>query len=125
VLCFTFDPVRYPYNRPYQGRYIFQKHYYPVVGDLRAEGEEFECARYIDTMDEVEFWVRNPERSRKGFSLQTSTDRFYPDFVCKLRDGRFLVIEYKGLVYASNDDSVEKTPSASYGRNAVGAWGYS
>jgi type III restriction enzyme len=107
-LCFTFDPVRYPYNRPYQGRYIFQKHYYPVVGDLRAEGEEFECARYIDTMDEVEFWVRNPERSRKGFSLQTSTDRFYPDFVCKLRDGRFLVIEYKGLVYASNDDSVEK-----------------
>jgi len=36
---------------------------------------------------------RSPQHS---FWLQTSTDRFYPDFVCKLRDGRILGVEYKG-----------------------------
>jgi len=118
-LCFTFDPLRYPYNRPYQGNYTWDKHYYHQVGDLKSTGglrllsrlrleEEFECARYIDTLDEVNHWVRNPERSSKAFSLQTSTDRFYPDFVCKLKDGRYLVVEYKGEVYRTNDDSKEK-----------------
>jgi type III restriction enzyme len=37
--------------------------------------------------------VRKPGAS---FSLQTSTDRFYPDFVCKLPDGRILIVENKG-----------------------------
>ena len=39
---------------------------------------------------------------------QTSTDRFYPDFVAETLDGRLLVVEYKGKDYASNDDSKEK-----------------
>lgn len=107
-LCFTFDPLRYPYNRPYQGTYKWRNHYYPLVGDLKASGEEFECARYIDTLDEIDCWIRNAERSSKAFSLQTSTDRFYPDFVCKLKDERYLVVEYKGEVYRTNDDSEEK-----------------
>jgi len=107
-LSFTFDPLRYPYNRPYQGNYQWKKHYYPQVGDLKAKGEEFECAQYIDTLDEVAYWVRNPDRSSKAFSLQTATDRFYPDFVCALKDGRYLVVEYKGEVYRTNDDSKEK-----------------
>lgn len=107
-LSFTFDPLRYPYNQPYQGNYTWKKHYYPQIGDLKATGEEFECARILDTLDEVAYWVRNPERSSKAFSLQTATDRFYPDFVCKLKDGRYLVIEYKGEVYRTNDDSREK-----------------
>ena len=32
----------------------------------------------------------------------------YPDFVAELNDGRLLVIEYKGQVYKTNDDSKEK-----------------
>lgn len=48
-------------------------------------------------MEEVEFWVRNlPKQPAFSFWLQTSTDRFYPDFVCKLKDGQILVVEYKG-----------------------------
>jgi type III restriction enzyme len=30
------------------------------------------------------------------FRLQTSTDWFYPDFLCQLTDGRILVVEFKG-----------------------------
>jgi type III restriction enzyme len=65
-------------------------------------------AVFIDTLPEVKFWVRNPVKSPKAFSLQTSTDRFYPDFVCLLHDGRRLVVEYKSERDWSNDDSKEK-----------------
>lgn len=48
---------------------------------------------------------------RKGeysFWLPTSSDRFYPDFVAMLNDGRILVVEYKGEHLWSNEDSKEK-----------------
>ena len=107
--CFTFDPKAYPYNQLYQGAYQFQKHYYPHVGDLDDKGEEFECAQFIDSMPEVKCWIRNLERRpQHSFWIQTSTDKFYPDFVCRLRDGRYLVVEYKGEHLWSNDDSKEK-----------------
>ena len=35
-------------------------------------------------------------------------NKCYPDIVCKLKDGRFLVVEYKGADRWSNDDSKEK-----------------
>jgi type III restriction enzyme len=109
--CFTFDPENYPYppNSLYAGRHNFRKHYYSVVGDLKSEGEEFECAQLLDTHPKVKRWVRNLEgRPKHSFWLQTSTDRFYPDFVCELTDGRFLVVEYKGSDRWSDDDSKEK-----------------
>jgi type III restriction enzyme len=40
--------------------------------------------------------------------LPTSTDRFYPDFVAELTDGRILVVEYKGQDRTDNTDSREK-----------------
>jgi len=109
-ICFSYaaDPRRYAYSKAYRGRYEFTKHYYPAIGDLEENGEEFECAQVIDRLDEVEFWVRNPvRRPGQSFWLQTSTDKFYPDFVCKLKDGRVLVVEYKGG-HLLNDDSKEK-----------------
>lgn len=108
-VCFSYDTVQYPYNMRYQGAYAFRKHYYPYIGDLKPAGEEFECAKFIDALPEVKFWVRNLERRPSySFWLQTSTDRFYPDFVCLLNDGRYLVVEYKGEDRWSNDDSKEK-----------------
>ncbi|HOF09133.1 MAG TPA: hypothetical protein PLV33_03960 [Opitutaceae bacterium] len=57
----------------------------------------------------MKWWVRNLDRQPvHSFWLQTSTDRFYPDFVCQLIDGRVLVVEYKGTDRSTNDDSKEK-----------------
>ncbi len=57
----------------------------------------------------MKHWVRNLERQPEtSFWLPTSTDRFYPDFVAELTDGRILVVEYKGADRYSNDDSREK-----------------
>ncbi len=98
-LVFTFAPDEYPapVNSLYRGMHQFKKHYYPDVGDLKSTGEEHECALVIDSLDEVKFWVRNLDsQPLRSFWLQTSTWRFYPDFVCKLTDGRILVVEYKG-----------------------------
>jgi type III restriction enzyme len=98
-LVFTYDPDEYPapVNSLYRGMHQFRKHYYPDVGDLKSEGEEHECAQVIDSMDEVETWVRNIDsQPTRSFWLQTSKGRFYPDFICKLKDGRILVVEYKG-----------------------------
>jgi type III restriction enzyme len=107
--CFSFPLEAYPYNVLYKGAYRFQKHYYPQVGDLEERGEEFNCAVFLDGLPEVKVWVRNLERRpNHAFWLQTSTDRFYPDFVCLLNDGRYLVVEYKGADRWSNEDSQEK-----------------
>ena len=108
---FRFQPEVYPYNTRYDGRYSFRKHYYPTVGELKDEGEEFECAKFIDNHSEVKYWVRNlpgPGREDSSFWLQTSTDKFYPDFVCQLTDGRQFVVEYKNVRDWSNEDSTEK-----------------
>lgn len=108
-VMFRFSPTDYPCSERYNGAYVFRKHYYKEVGDLRSEGEEFECAQYIDSLPAVKFWVRNLERRPDhAFWFQTSSDKFYPDFVCLLHDGRYLVVEYKGEDRWSNDDSKEK-----------------
>lgn len=107
--CFTYDGERYSPNWYYEGGYRFKKHLFRAIGELKKEGEEFECAVFLDQMDDVEVWIRNLERRLdSSFWLQTSTDRFYPDFVARLYDGRILVVEYKGEHLWSNDDSKEK-----------------
>ena len=103
---FEFDPERYAPNAYYDGPYQFNKHYCRRVGQL--DGEEFECAQFLDTLPEVWHWLRNAVRSETSFWLQTSTDRFYPDFVVLLNDGRVMLVEYKNERDWSNDDSKEK-----------------
>ena len=108
-ICFDFNEDRYAPNWYYEGAYRFQKHYFPLIGELKSEGEEFDCAVFLDQLDAVKCWVRNLERRPEGsFWLQTSSDKFYPDFVALLTDGRILVVEYKGEDRWSNDDSREK-----------------
>ena len=107
---FEFKPGLYPARPPlYGGRYTFRKHYYPQIEDIRVEGEEFFCARDIDNHPAVKFWVRNlVARPAASFRLPIAGGWFYPDFVVQLKDGRVLVVEYKGEVYKTNDDSREK-----------------
>lgn len=105
---FVFDGMNYPANSFYKGSYIFKNHFYPMVGELDSSGEEFECARALDSLPSVKRWVRNVVNPHYSFWLPTSTDRFYPDFVAELEDGKVFVVEYKGKVYVTNDDSQEK-----------------
>lgn len=107
--AFNYGKDTYAPRWYYSGRYQFQKHFYPNVGELKASGEEFDCAQALDGLPQVKHWVRNLElQPEHSFWLLTSSDRFYPDFVAELQDGRILVVEYKGDAYVTNDDSREK-----------------
>ncbi|PZO71241.1 MAG: hypothetical protein DI636_04310 [Pelagerythrobacter marensis] len=82
---FTFAEGRYLPPKPYTGRYAWQKHFYPRP-------------------DEIKDIVRGAH----SYWLPTSTDRFYPDFVAELTDGRTLVLEYKGAHLVNDPDTLEK-----------------
>ncbi len=104
--AFTFAPDNYPVNTRYQGAKHFDRHYYADIADMN--GEEADCAWLLDHLPGVRHWVRNLERRPdSAFWLQTRTDRFYPDFVAQLEDGRVLAVEYKGA-HLMNPDTDEK-----------------
>ncbi|OGA66263.1 MAG: hypothetical protein A3G81_18335 [Betaproteobacteria bacterium RIFCSPLOWO2_12_FULL_65_14] len=115
VRAINFRTMNYEPSWVYEGGFGFAKHYFgPKPGELRettptgAQTEEFKCAQFLDGMPEVKFWVRNLARKASSFRLQTSTDWFYPDFLCQLTDGRVLAVEYKGKDRYTADDAEEK-----------------
>jgi len=85
----------------YRGSYRFPKHFLgddqvPAFDGNEAGGDEMRAAQQIDAMPEIEYWVRNVSGHPNSFKLPTATGWTYPDFVGKLKDGRILVVEYKG-----------------------------
>ncbi len=95
---FVFHPDGYAPSRDYARANEFEKHYYPRCGDFDSD-EEAECAHWLDRAAQkgkIEFWVRNLVRKPTcSFFLPTIKDNFYPDFVCKLPNDKYLVVEYK------------------------------
>jgi type III restriction enzyme len=109
---FSFTADMYEGQLFYQGNYQFAKHFLgnhkvPLMDGGEA-GEEFQCAKALDAEPAVQFWLRNVSRHPASFRLPTSTDFFYPDFVALLKDGRLLVVEYKGAHLAETPDTKEK-----------------
>lgn len=111
----NFKTIEYAPGWTYDGAFQFKKHYFPgKPGELEERTpsgklkEEFRCAQFIDDLPEVEFWIRNLPRRDTSFRLQTSTDWFYPDFLCRLTDGRVMAIEYKGADRYDAADAEEK-----------------
>lgn len=111
----NFRTMGYEPSRVYEGGFQFQKHYFGArpgeLSEKTSDGqitEEFRCAQFLDDLSEVRFWVRNLPRKATSFRLQTSTDWFYPDFLCQLMDGRALAVEYKGKHLFDGVDAEEK-----------------
>lgn len=97
--CFAFGPEE-DYSPSNLALNTFQKHRYFRVGAMN--GDEAKVALALDALPSVEQWVRNLEHSRTTcFWLQASLSAFFPDFVAKLRDGRTLVVEFKGAHLAA------------------------
>ena len=95
----TFHPQAYSPSEDFSGDYDFRRHYYGRIGSFDSQ-EEFECACWLDQQAQkgrIEFWVRNLVRKEGcSFFLQKADNKFYPDFICKLPDGKILIVEYKG-----------------------------
>ena len=109
VFDFTFPARGYQYNWVYRGRTEFRKHYYPMVGDLKSEGEEYLCAAALDSLEGVRHWIRNVQQKRHSYRIPLKNGgNFFPDFVAELEDGKVLVVEYKGAHLAQAQDAEEK-----------------
>lgn len=73
----------------YRGKYRFS-HHYPgwdrvAAFDGKGEGgEEYKCARAIDRLNELEYWVRNVSQHPNAFWLPVAGGKTYPDVVAKL-----------------------------------------
>ena len=106
--AFSFSKNGYDPRTPYSGGWRPRKHLFAQVGDLKHGGEEWRCAVIIDDHPAVKHWVRNVDRTHWSYWLPTATDRFYPDFIAELTDGRVLVVEYKGADRAENQENREK-----------------
>ncbi len=109
---FEFKDGMYKGHLLYRGRWKPNKHFLgpdrvPAMGSTQ-DGEEVQCAQALDSLPDVKYWVRNVSRDPQSFWLPTSTDKFYPDFVAQLNDGRFFVVEYKGEHIAEGPDTQEK-----------------
>lgn len=111
---FSFDDKMYAEEGIllYRGRFKFEKHFLgsdrvPAF-DGNETGEEYQCAQALERLPNVKYWLRNIARHPSSFWLPTSTDKFYPDFIAELTDGRRLVVEYKGALTADGADTSEK-----------------
>ena len=102
----------------YNGSWRFKKHYLGTYAIPKfdgkkpfGEGEEFECAKLIDSSSMVRYWLRNKDSDPSSFRLPMGgkTEWFYPDFIGELVDGRLFVLEYKGELTGQSIDTVEKT----------------
>lgn len=108
-ISLSFDKNIYPARIIDHRSSKFKKHYYPNRVDKLGDGEEYQFAEYIDGLPEVQTWIRNVDRQPNySFWLQTSTDKFYPDFIIKLTNGKIIVAEYKGGDRITDADSKEK-----------------
>ncbi|MBN2752376.1 MAG: DEAD/DEAH box helicase family protein [Rhodospirillaceae bacterium] len=110
--AFSFRDGMYFDQRRYRGRWKPRKHFlgsdHVPAFDGTDEGEEFQCAQAIDSLPGLKYWIRNVARHPNSFWLPTATDKFYPDFVAQMDDGRLLVVEYKGAHIADGPDTAEK-----------------
>lgn len=105
----SLEPGRYAYDFRYAGFIQLKRHFYPIIGNLKDVGEEFECAEFIaNRLEGVDWWLRNVEKKPTSFWLQTASDRFYPDFLIQMSNGPLVAVEYKGAHISDTQDSREK-----------------
>ena len=110
--AYAFKDGMYWDQRRYRGRWKPRRHFLGPENvpafDGAENGEEFQCAQAIDSLPGLKFWIRNVARHPNSFWLPTATDKFYPDFVAQMEDGKLLVVEYKGAHIADGADTAEK-----------------
>ncbi|QYK47642.1 MAG: DEAD/DEAH box helicase family protein [Phycisphaeraceae bacterium] len=96
-LIFALDSARSDYPgdlRATTDRKSFPRHFFPFIGDMN--NDERLCAQLIDAHPNTKHWIRNIERHPKSFWMPGLRQKFYPDFIAVLHDGRYAAIEYKG-----------------------------
>jgi superfamily II DNA or RNA helicase len=86
----------------------FNKNYYEKIDKLNKEELNFIERLDLDTLPNVNFWVRNREKKDPFYLQGWKRNKFYPDFVVSTKKGNIIAIEWKGGDRVSNEDTQYK-----------------
>lgn len=86
----------------------FNKNYYGRIDKLNKEELNFVERLDLDTLPNIEFWVRNREKQDPFFIHGWKKGKFYPDFVALTKNGNIIALEWKGGDRISNEDTEYK-----------------
>lgn len=90
----------------------FNKNYYEKIDKLNKEELSFVERLDLDSLPNVEFWVRNREKQDPFFIQGWKKGKFYPDFVALTKKGNIVALEWKGEDRISNEDTGYKVEIA-------------
>ena len=112
MFTYPADMTQYPAHAYYQGgTYRFRKHY-PSWAIFNGRPLGARWVRSSSAPRPSTSWMRWSSGfatvDKSQFWMPTSKQRTYPDFVARLKDGRLLVVEYKGGDRYSADSEKEK-----------------
>ncbi|MDP1845851.1 MAG: DEAD/DEAH box helicase family protein [Candidatus Moranbacteria bacterium] len=86
----------------------FGKNYYQKIDKLNKEELSFIERIDLDSLPNVEFWIRNREKKDPFYIQGWRKGKFYPDFVVLTKKGNIVACEWKGEDRISNDDTKYK-----------------
>lgn len=86
----------------------FNKNYYEKIDKLNKEELNFVERLDLDTLPNINFWVRNREKQDPFFIQGWKKNKFYPDFVAVTKKGNIVALEWKGEDRVSNENTEYK-----------------
>ena len=86
----------------------FNKSYYGKVDKLNKEELTFIERIDLDTLPNIDFWIRNREKTDPFYIIGWKKNKFYPDFVAHTKKGNIVALEWKGGDRVSNEDTEYK-----------------
>ena len=86
----------------------FNKSYYKKIDKLNSEEKNFIERLDLDTLPNIEYWVRNREKKDPFYVQGWQRNKFYPDFVAVTKKGNIVALEWKGEDRVSNEDTQYK-----------------
>lgn len=86
----------------------FNKNYYGKVDKLNKEEINFVERIDLETLPNIDFWIRNREKVDPFYIIGWKKNKFYPDFVAHTKKGNIIALEWKGGDRVSNEDTEYK-----------------
>ncbi|MEK7644124.1 MAG: DEAD/DEAH box helicase family protein [Patescibacteria group bacterium] len=86
----------------------FNKNYYGKVDKLNKEELNFVERIDLDTLPNIDFWIRNREKADPFYIIGWKKNKFYPDFIAHTKEGDIIALEWKGGDRVSNEDTEYK-----------------
>ena len=108
----SFEPFPETITIDQETRQEFNKNYYQKIDKLNKEELNFIERLDLDTLPNIEFWVRNREKKDPFYLQGWQKNKFYPDFIAQTTKGNILALEWKGEDRISNEDTANKVTLA-------------